>query len=562
MAGWRGGPFAEAGELEEVMDNYVRIFDTTLRDGEQSPGASMTSAEKLEVARALARMGVDVMEAGFPAASPDDLEAVRRIAIEVGNPTERDGKGHHPPVICGLARAMKGDIDKAWEAVRYAANPRIHTFLATSDIHMEYKLHMTRQQVLKTVADMVAYARSLCMDVEFSPEDAGRSDPEFLYRVLETAIRAGAITLNIPDTVGYTTPEEFRALITGIIQNTAGIETCILSTHCHNDLGLATANTLAGICAGARQAEVTINGIGERAGNTSLEEVVMALHTRRPLYNLYTGIDTTQISRMSKLVSNYTGIVVQPNKAIVGANAFAHEAGIHQDGMLKHQQTYEIMRPETVGVTQSRLVLGKHSGRHAFKVRLNELGYDLNDEDLNKAFQRFKNLADKKKTVTDADLEALVADEFYQPHEVYSLDGLQVTCGTMGMPTATVRLHGPDGKLYIQAAVGTGPVDATYKAIDAIVKAPSVLLEFAVHAVTEGIDALGEVTVRIQGSNGSHKIDAQKEIEQPRTFGGHGADTDIVVASAKAYLAALNKLLVATSQYGPVEVPAVQALVG
>jgi 2-isopropylmalate synthase len=427
---------------------------------------------------------------------------------------------------------------------------------------MEYKLHMTRQQVLKTVADMVAYARSLCMDVEFSPEDAGRSDPEFLYRVLETAIRAGATTLNIPDTVGYTTPEEFRALITGIIQNTAGIETCILSTHCHNDLGLATANTLAGICAGARQAEVTINGIGERAGNTSLEEVVMALHTRRPLYNLYTGIDTTQISRMSKLVSNYTGIVVQPNKAIVGANAFAHEAGIHQDGMLKHQQTYEIMRPETVGVTQSRLVLGKHSGRHAFKVRLNELGYDLNDEDLNKAFQRFKNLADKKKTVTDADLEALVADEFYQPREVYSLDGLQVTCGTMGMPTATVRLHGPDGKLYIQAAVGTGPVDATYKAIDAIVKAPSVLLEFAVHAVTEGIDALGEVTVRIQGSNGSHKIDAQKEIEQPRTFGGHGADTDIVVASAKAYLAALNKLLVATSQYGPVEVPAVQALVG
>ena len=544
------------------MDNYVRIFDTTLRDGEQSPGASMTSAEKLEVARALARMGVDVMEAGFPAASPDDLEAVRRIAIEVGNPTERDGKGHHPPVICGLARATKGDIDKAWEAVRYAANPRIHTFLATSDIHMEYKLHMTRQQVLKTVADMVAYARSLCMDVEFSPEDAGRSDPEFLYRVLETAIRAGATTLNIPDTVGYTTPEEFRALITGIIQNTAGIETCILSTHCHNDLGLATANTLAGICAGARQAEVTINGIGERAGNTSLEEVVMALHTRRPLYNLYTGIDTTQISRMSKLVSNYTGIVVQPNKAIVGANAFAHEAGIHQDGMLKHQQTYEIMRPETVGVTQSRLVLGKHSGRHAFKVRLNELGYDLNDEDLNKAFQRFKNLADKKKTVTDADLEALVADEFYQPREVYSLDGLQVTCGTMGMPTATVRLHGPDGKLYIQAAVGTGPVDATYKAIDAIVKAPSVLLEFAVHAVTEGIDALGEVTVRIRGSNGSHKIDAQKEIEQPRTFGGHGADTDIVVASAKAYLAALNKLLVATSQYGPVEVPAVQALVG
>jgi 2-isopropylmalate synthase len=537
-----------------MADNYVRIFDTTLRDGEQSPGASMTSAEKLEVARTLARLGVDVVEAGFPASSPDDLEAVRRIAIEVGNPTD----GMQPPIICGLARAVRSDIEKAWEAVRYAARPRIHTFLATSDIHMEYKLHMTRQQVLETVSEMVGYASSLCRDVEFSPEDAGRSDPAFLYRVLEAAIRAGATTLNIPDTVGYTSPEEYGALIAGIIHNTSGIGSCIVSTHCHDDLGLATANTLAGIRSGARQAEVTINGIGERAGNTSLEEVVMALHTRRPFYNLVTGIDTTQIYRASKLVSNYTGIVVQPNKAIVGANAFAHEAGIHQDGMLKNQMTYEIMRPETVGVTQSSLVLGKHSGRHALKARLNELGYDLAEEDLNKAFQRFKNLADKKKTITDADLEAMLADEFYQPREIFTMDGLQVACGTMGMPTATVRLVGPDGKASIQAAVGTGPVDAAYKAIDTIVNAPCLLLEFAVHAVTEGIDALGEVTVRIQGVDGSNKLDAQKEVEQPRTFGGYGADTDIVVASAKAYLAALNKMLVAANQYGPAEVPSVQ----
>ncbi|MBI3176724.1 MAG: 2-isopropylmalate synthase, partial [Chloroflexi bacterium] len=482
------------------MDNYVRIFDTTLRDGEQSPGATMTSAEKLEVARALARMGVDIIEAGFPAASPDDLEAVRRIAVEVGSAT------HAPngslPAICGLARANKNDIDKAWEAVRHAARPRIHTFLATSEIHMKYKLKMDREQVMERVAEMVAYARSLCADVEFSPEDAGRSDPEFLYVVLEEAIKAGASTLNIPDTVGYTTPDEFSALIAGIVKNTRGIEHCTVSVHCHDDLGLATANTLAGIAAGARQAEVTINGIGERAGNTSLEEVVMALHTRRPVFNLSTGIDTTHIMRVSRLVSNYTGIVVQPNKAIVGANAFAHEAGIHQDGMLKHQQTYEIMRPETVGVTQTRLVLGKHSGRHALKARLAELGYNLNEAELDKAFERFKNLADKKKTIADADLEALVSDELYQPREIFTLDGMQVACGTMGMPTATVRLRGPDGQMHIQAALGTGPVDAVYKAIDSIVLAPNTLLEFVIHAVTEGIDALGEVTVRIESKNG------------------------------------------------------------
>jgi 2-isopropylmalate synthase len=321
-----------------------------------------------------------------------------------------------------------------------------------------------------------------------------------------------------------------------------------ISVHCHDDLGMATANTLAGIRAGARQAEVTVNGIGERAGNTSLEEVVMALRTRRPIFELETGINTQQIARISKLVSNYTGIVVQPNKAIVGANAFAHEAGIHQDGMLKHQTTYEIMRPEDVGVNQSKLVMGKHSGRHALRTRLAEMGHSLDEVELDKAFARFKQLADRKKTVTEADLEALIADEFYQPRDVYFLSGLQVACGTMNMPTATVRLRGPDGKIYTQAATGTGPVDATYKAIDAIVNVPSTLLEFNIHAITAGIDALGEVTVRIQGKDGQHTMDAQKEIEHPRVYGGHGADTDIIVASAKAYINALNKLIIAQTE--------------
>jgi 2-isopropylmalate synthase len=544
---------------EENMDAAVRIFDTTLRDGEQSPGASMTSAEKLEVARSLARLGVDVIEAGFPAASPDDLEAVRRIAVEVGASKNETGM-LQPPVICGLARAVQTDIEKAWEAVRHAAFPRIHTFLATSDIHLESKLRMSRDQVVQSVSDMVAYARSFCPDVEFSPEDAGRSDPDFLYRVLEAAIRAGATTLNIPDTVGYTIPEEYGRLIEGIIQNTPGIENCIVSTHCHDDLGLATANTLAGVRAGARQVEVTVNGIGERAGNTSLEEVVMALQTRRPIYGFSTRVDSTMICRVSRLVSSYSGIPVQPNKAIVGANAFAHEAGIHQDGMLKNNLTYEIMRPESVGASQSRLVLGKHSGRHALKERLVELGYALSEEDLGKAFQRFKNLADKKKSITDADLEALVSDELYQPQGIFTLEGLQVACGTMGMPTATVRLLGPEGKQYVRAAVGTGPVDATYKAIDGIIQVENELLEFSVHSVTEGIDALGEVTVRIREINGAHKFNAQMEIDQPRTFGGQGADTDIIVASAKAYLSALNKLLVATNHWGPAEIPSIQVL--
>ena len=530
------------------MTNYVKIFDTTLRDGEQSPGATMTSVEKLEVARALARLGVDIIEAGFPAASPDDLEAVRRIAAEVGNPPAGEEQAR-VPVIAGLARANKNDIDKAWEAVREAAHPRIHTFLATSEIHMKHKLKMDPEEVVERVRAMVSYARSLCADVEFSPEDAGRSDPQFLYLVLGEAIKAGATTLNIPDTVGYTTPDEFGALIAGIIANTPGMHDGItVSVHTHDDLGLATANALAGIRAGARQAEVTVNGIGERAGNTSLEEVVMALKTRYPVFGLETGIDTTQISRISKLVSNYTSIPVQPNKAIVGANAFAHEAGIHQDGMLKHNQTYEIMRPEDVGVNQSKLVLGKHSGRHALRIRLAEMGHSLDEAELDKAFARFKELADRKKVITDLDLEALIANEFYRPRDIFALDGLQVACGTMGMPTATVRLRGPDGKIHTHASIGTGPVDATYKAIDSIVKIPAALLEFNIHAITEGIDALGEVTVRVQPKDGMQKMDAQRETPYGRIFGGHGADTDIIVASAKAYLAALNKLITAQTE--------------
>ncbi|MEL7674206.1 MAG: 2-isopropylmalate synthase, partial [Chloroflexota bacterium] len=375
----------------EVQTERVRIFDTTLRDGEQSPGASLTSAEKIDIARQLARLGVDIIEAGFPAASPDDLEGVRRIAREVGTP---DG-----PVICGLARATQSDIDKAWEAIQDAAKPRIHTFLATSDIHMEHKLRMTREQVVARTREMVAYARSLCADIEFSPEDACRSDPDFLVEVLSVAVEAGATTLNIPDTVGYITPAEYGALMRKLIAETTGGDRVIWSVHCHDDLGMATANTLAGLQAGARQAEVTVNGIGERAGNTSLEEVVMALRTRPQVFGLETGIDAAQITRTSRMVSNFTGLLVQPNKAIVGANAFSHEAGIHQDGMLKHQATYEIMTPETVGLSQSSLVLGKHSGRHAFRVRLSELGYELSEAELNQAFERFKALADKKKTV-------------------------------------------------------------------------------------------------------------------------------------------------------------------
>ena len=532
-----------------MADDYVRIFDTTLRDGEQSPGATMTSGEKLEVARALARLGVDVIETGFPAASPDDWRAVQMIAKRVGDGPNPGRPDANPPIICGLARATPNDIERAWTAVEPAARPRIHTFIATSPIHREHKLRMDKAQVLERIKAMVGFARGLCEDIEFSAEDAGRTELEFLAEAVAVAIAAGATTINIPDTVGYTTPDEFGGRIAHLVQHVAGSDQIVLSVHCHNDLGLATANTLAGLRAGARQAEVTINGIGERAGNTALEEVVMALHTRRAMLGLRTGIDTTQLARMSKLVSTVTGMPVQPNKAVVGANAFAHEAGIHQDGMLKHHETYEIMRPETVGVAQTRLVLGKHSGRHAFAVRLRELGHVVDGAELDRAFDRFKILADKKKSLADADLEALVASELYQAAPLYTLEGLQVACGSMGLPTATVSLRGPDGQGHIRAAVGTGPVDATYKAIDAIVHAECQLLEYLVQGVTEGIDAIGEVSVRIRGDRDESRVTAQG-IAQPRVFHGHGADTDIIVASAKAYLGALNRLLHADLRAG------------
>lgn len=525
----------------------VRIFDTTLRDGEQSPGATMTSAEKIEIAHALSRLGVDVIEAGFPAASPDDLAAVRAIARKVGNevppgrpprPTESGEMSAEPPTIAGLARATKGDIDKAWEAVRDAKHPRIHTFLATSDLHLEHKLRMTREQVLDRVKEMVAYARSLCADIEFSAEDASRSDLSFLREVVLVAVAAGATTINIPDTVGYSTPAEFTQII-GTLR-AAVPENVILSVHCHDDLGLATANTLSGVLAGARQVEVTINGIGERAGNTSLEEVVMALRTRAPVFKLTTAIDTTQLVPTSRMVSSTTGIVVPPNKAVVGANAFAHESGIHQDGMLKHQETYEIMRPETVGATQTRLVLGKHSGRAALRARLAELGFPLDGEALDRAFAEFKVVAEKKKNVTDADLEALIGRGSFGG-EIFVLDGLQVACGSLGMPTATVRLRDRAGNTFTQSCTGTGPVHAAFRAVDELVKREPELLEFLVHSVTEGIDALGEVSVRVRDESEA-RDNAQRE-GTARVFYGHAADTDIVVASVKAYLTAINRML-------------------
>jgi 2-isopropylmalate synthase len=515
------------------MDKVI-IFDTTLRDGEQSPGATLNADEKLEIARQLARLGVDIIEAGFPASSPGDLEGVRDIARQIKGPT-----------ICGLARCVKSDIDAAWKAIKDAEKPRIHVFIATSDIHMKHKLRMTREQVLEKTRDMVAYAKSFCDDIEFSPEDAGRSDPEFLYQVLEVAIESGATTLNIPDTVGYTMPPEFGALIAGIRDNTPGIEKAIISVHCHNDLGMAVANSMAAVQEGARQVECTINGLGERAGNAALEELVMALYTRRQYFELTTGINTKELYPTSRMVSTYTGLAVQANKAIVGANAFAHEAGIHQDGMLKNRQTYEIMDAQMVGVSQSTLVLGKHSGRHAFADKLAKIGYHLDQDQLNRTFERFKILADKKKVISERDLEAIVSDEVFQPVEVYSLEQLQTTCGDRAIPTATVSLRGPDGQLITDAAHGTGPVDAVCKAIDRIIRVPNELIEFSINAVTEGIDAQGEVTIRIEAeANGDEHLPLNPQTgRRTYIFSGHGASTDIIVASGRAYMSALNKLL-------------------
>lgn len=514
--------------------DHVLIFDTTLRDGEQSPGATLNTDEKIEIAHQLARLGVDIIEAGFPASSPGDLEAVQRVAREVRG-----------PIICGLARCVKGDIDTAWEAVREAPRHRIHVFIATSDIHIEHKLRTTRDQVLERIRQMVAYAHSLCDDIEFSPEDATRSDPAFLCEALGIAIEAGATTLNIPDTVGYTTPSEFAELIRVIQAHTPGIEKAIISVHCHNDLGMATANSLAAVLAGARQVECTVNGLGERAGNAAVEEIVMALRTRHDTFGVTTRVDTRQLYPSSRMVSAYTGLSVQANKAIVGANAFAHEAGIHQDGILKHRRTYEIMDANMVGLSDNTLVLGKHSGRHAFGDKLSRMGYHLDHDQLNRAFTRFKELADRKKIITDRDLEAIVSDEVFQPQEIFRLLQIQVSAGDKSIPTATVQLQGPDGTIYTDAAHGTGPVDAVYKAINRIVGVANELIEFSVNAVTEGIDAVGEVTIRIEAeANGDENLPLNAQTgRRTYLFSGHGASTDIIVASGRAYMSALNKLI-------------------
>lgn len=518
----------------KVNPDRIIIFDTTLRDGEQSPGATLNVEEKLTLARQLAKLGVDVIEAGFPYASKGDFEAVNKIAEQVG--------GESGPIICALARATYHDIEAAAQALKPAAHPRIHTFIATSDIHLQYKLKKTRAEVLAITEEMVSYAKSFVDDVEFSPEDAVRTEPAFLYEVLEKAIAAGATTVNIPDTVGYTTPSEFGALIRSIRENVRNIDQAIISVHGHNDLGLAVANFLEAIKNGARQLECTINGIGERAGNAALEELVMALHVRRQYFNPFLGrppeseepltnIDTRQIYKTSRLVSNLTGILVQPNKAIVGANAFAHESGIHQDGVLKNKLTYEIMDAQSIGLTENKIVLGKHSGRHAFQARLKELGFELSENELNKAFVKFKAVADKKKEITDWDLESIVNDEIQQPPELFRLELVQVSCGNHSRPTATVTLRTPSGEELTDAAIGTGPVDAVYRAINRVVNVPNELIEFSVQSVTAGIDAIGEVTIRLRHGE--------------RIFSGHAANTDIIVASAHAYVNALNRLYAA-----------------
>ena len=498
----------------------VIIFDTTLRDGEQAAGTSLNLSEKLEIARQLDKLGVDVIEAGFPASSVGDFEAVRLISRELKRPT-----------ICALTLASIEGVDRAWEAVEEAQHPRIHVFLSASDIHLAHQLKKSRDEVLKMSRETVARARSYVDNVEFSPMDASRADPAYIYRILEAVIEAGATTVNIPDTVGYATPHEFGGLIRGILDNVPNIGKAVVSVHCHDDLGLAVANSLEAVRVGARQVECTVNGIGERAGNASLEEIVMGLRTRRDFFDLGTDVDTTQIYRTSRRVSELTGFPVQPNKAIVGANAFRHQSGIHQDGLLKKSITYEIMDPKWVGIPSSTLVLSKVSGRHAFRERLSELGYSLSEEDLNRAFQGFKELADKKKDVTDRDIESLIAEELRTVTEVYHLDHVEVSCGDHNIPTATVRLIGPEGQSLADAALGTGPVDAVYKAINRIVGIPNKLTEFTVKSITEGIDAIGEVLIRIE-SDGV-------------TYTGRGAATDIIVSSAKAYMNALNRLLVA-----------------
>jgi 2-isopropylmalate synthase len=497
----------------------VFIFDTTLRDGEQAAGGSLNVQEKLEIARQLERLGIDIIEAGFPVTSPGDFEAVRLISQEIRTPS-----------VCVLTHANLKAVDDSWEAVKGASNPRIHIVLSSSDIHLFYQLRKSREQILQMSCETVARARKYTDNIEFSAMDASRTEPEFIYQLVKAVIDSGASTVNIPDTVGYAMPRQFGQLIEGVFKNVPNIGKAVVSIHCHNDLGLAVANSLEAIKQGARQVECTINGIGERAGNAALEEIVMAIKTRSDFFNLSTNIDTKQIYRTSRLVSDLTGFPVQPNKAIVGGNAFRHSSGLHVDGMIKKSVTYEIIDPRSVGVPSSSLVLGKTSGRHAFRERLSELGYNLKEEDLNKAFTAFKELADKKKDITDRDIESLVAEEQRTVSEEYHLDRVQVTCGDQGLPMAGVRLIGPGGKTIIEgASLGTGPVDAVYKAINLCVKEPNSLTEFTVKSVTEGIDAIGEVLIRIESDGVSYT--------------GRGADTDIIVSSAKAYINALNRLL-------------------
>jgi 2-isopropylmalate synthase len=505
--------------------NRVIIFDTTLRDGEQSPGASMNLEEKLQIAELLEEMGVDVIEAGFPIASNGDFQAVNEIAKVVRDST-----------VCGLARSARGDIERAGEALKPAERKRIHTFISTSPLHMKYKLQMEPDEVHAAVTDSVSFARNFTDDVEWSPEDGSRTEHDFLCRTVEAAIEAGATTINIPDTVGYAVPEEFGSLIAMLLERVPNADKAIFSTHCHNDLGLAVANSLAGVANGARQVECTINGLGERAGNAALEEIVMALRTRHDMLPFTTGINSEFITRASRLISTITGFVVQPNKAIVGANAFAHESGIHQDGMLKHAQTYEIMTPESVGLRQSKLVMGKHSGRHAFRVKLKELGYELGDNAVNEAFRRFKDLADKKKDVYDEDIVALVDDEVLRGNDAIQFEGLRVVCGSKGPQTAELELM-VDGEIRTVTSTGDGPVDATFNAIRELVPHTATLQLYQVNAVTEGTDAQAGVTVRM-GEDG-------------KTVMGQGADTDTLVASARAYVNALNKLMVKRERTAP-----------
>jgi len=506
--------------------NRVIIFDTTLRDGEQSPGASMNLEEKLRIAAVLEEMGVDVIEAGFPIASEGDFEAVSEIAKVVKKST-----------VAGLARATRADIERAGEAVKHAERGRIHTFIATSPLHMQYKLQMEPEKVLERITESVTIARNLVDDVEWSAEDGSRSEHDFLCRCVEAAIKAGARTINIPDTVGYAVPDEYAALIGMLMNRVPNADQAIFSVHCHNDLGLAVANSLAAVKAGARQVECTVNGLGERAGNCSMEEVVMALRTRQDAMPYSTGIDTTHITRASRLVSSITGFPVQPNKAIVGANAFAHESGIHQDGMLKHAQTYEIMTPESVGLTKSKIVLGKHSGRNAFKTKLEEMGYKLGDNALNDAFKRFKDLADLKKDVFDEDLVALV-DEETRVNDRINLVSLEIRCGTVHRPPhASMELE-IDGQVKACEATGDGPVDAAFNAIKALFPHDARLQLYQVHAVTQGTDAQAEVTVRLDDHG-------------ERTAQGAAADTDTMVASVKAYVNALNKLLTKREKKAP-----------